>query len=93
MVTSGNLLETGLAKGLANPGGNVTGLSLMAPDLNGKRLEILKETLPQLKSVAALWAPRSSGYAETEAAAKALSLRLRSLQVRSAEDLARLSVK
>ena len=88
VVTSGNLLETGLAKGLANPGGNVTGLTLMASDLNGKRLEILKETLPQLKRVAALWAPRSSGYAEAKTAANALSLRVHSLQVRSAEDLA-----
>ena len=86
VVTSGNLLETGLAKGLANPGGNVTGLTLMAADLNGKRLEILNEAVPKLKSVAALWAPRSIGYTDAEAAAKTLSLRLHSLQVRSAED-------
>ena len=55
VVTSGNLLESGLAKGLARPGGNVTGLTLMASDLTGKRLEILHETLPKMKTVAVLW--------------------------------------
>jgi len=92
VVTSGNLLESGLAKGLASPGGNVTGLTLMASDLNGKRLEIFQEALPKMKSVAVLWTARAfeatAGYKELDATSKALSLRLHSLEVRSAEDLA-----
>jgi putative ABC transport system substrate-binding protein len=55
VVTSGKLLEMGLAKSLANPGGNVTGLEVMESELSGKRLEILKETLPRMNRVAALW--------------------------------------
>jgi putative ABC transport system substrate-binding protein len=88
VVTSGNLLESGLAKGLANPGGNVTGLTLMASDLTGKRLEILKESVPKMKTVAALWTlrPVASGFTDAETAAKALSLRLHSIKVQSAED-------
>jgi putative ABC transport system substrate-binding protein len=92
VVTSGNLLESGLAKGLARPGGNITGLTLMASDLNGKRLEILQEAVPKIKNVAVLWTARAfeatAGYKDIDATAKALSLRLHSLQVRSAEDFA-----
>ncbi|HSK31560.1 MAG TPA: ABC transporter substrate-binding protein [Candidatus Limnocylindria bacterium] len=88
VVTSGNLLEVGLAKSLANPGGNITGLTVLASDLSGKRLELLKETLPKINRVAALWTPKFiGGYEETRAAAEALSLRLHSVQFHSAKDL------
>ena len=90
VVTSGNLLELGLAKSLANPCGNVTGLTLMEADLNGKWLEILKETLPKVSPVAALWTPREregAGYDGTQAAAKALSLRLHWVPLRTTNDL------
>jgi putative ABC transport system substrate-binding protein len=88
VVTSGNLLEVGLAKSLANPGGNITGLTVLAADLSGKRLELLKETLPKINRVAALWTPKFiGGYEETRAAAKSLSLRLHSVRVYTAEDL------
>ena len=92
VVTSGNLLESGLVKELAKPGGNVTGLTMMASDLTGKRLEILKESVPTMKSVAALWTQSGTktkvvpGYKEAEEVAKALSLRLHSVQVQSAKD-------
>ena len=46
---------TGLVSSLARPGGNITGLSLMAPDLDGKRLELLKEAFPKVARVAFLW--------------------------------------
>lgn len=89
VVTSGNLLESGLAKSLARPGGNVTGFTLMASDLTGKRLEILKESVPKLTSVAAFWPlrPAASVYTDTETAAKALSLKLHSVRVQSADKI------
>jgi putative ABC transport system substrate-binding protein len=89
VVTSGNLIESGLAKDLAKPGGNVTGLTLMASDLTGKRLEILKESVPKMKTVAAIWSLRAvaTGFKDAEEAAKALSLRLRSVRVQSAQEL------
>jgi len=55
MTAAGDPLGSGLVASLARPGGNVTGLSLMAPDLAGKRLELLKEVLPGLSRVAVLW--------------------------------------
>ena len=82
---------TGLVSSLARPGGNITGLSLMAPDLDGKRLELLKEAFPKVARVAFLWesgGPRENRpLTEMEAAAKALGLKLLSLPVRSLDDL------
>ena len=81
---------TGLVSSLARPGGNITGLSVMAPDLDGKRLELLKEAFPKVARVAFLW--QSGGtrgnlaLTEMEAAAKALGVKLLSLQVRSLDD-------
>src|SRR5262245_65332725 len=54
MAAAGDPLGSGLVASLARPGGNVTGMSLMAPDLGGKRLELLKELLPRLARVAVL---------------------------------------
>jgi putative ABC transport system substrate-binding protein len=48
---------SGLVPNLAHPGKNVTGLSLMIPELNVERLQLLKETIPRLTRVAALWNP------------------------------------
>jgi putative tryptophan/tyrosine transport system substrate-binding protein len=80
----------GLVSSLARPGGNITGLSLMAQDLDGKRLELLKEAFPKVARVAFLWVPVDSrgnlALTEMEAAAKALGLKLLSLEVRSPED-------
>ena len=55
MINAGDPLGTGLVDSLARPGGNVTGMSLMAPDIAGKRLEQLKELLPRLACVSVLW--------------------------------------
>src|SRR6516225_908004 len=55
MTAAGDPLGSGLIANLAHPGGNVTGLSLMVPDIAGKRLELLKEILPRLVRVAVLW--------------------------------------
>jgi putative ABC transport system substrate-binding protein len=78
---------TGLVSSLARPGGNITGLSLMVPDLDGKRLELLKEAFPKVARVALLRNPGGSRgnlpLTEMEAVAKALGLKLLSLEVRS----------
>ena len=80
----------GLVSSLAQPGGNITGLSLMAPDLDGKRLELLKEAVPKVARVAFLWQPGGTRgnlhLTNMEAAAKALGLKLLSLEVRSLDD-------
>ncbi len=80
---------SGLVSSLARPGGNITGLSVMSPDLDGKRLELLKEAFPKVARVAFLWVPAERGnltLTEMEAAAKALGLKLLSLEVRSLDD-------
>jgi putative tryptophan/tyrosine transport system substrate-binding protein len=81
---------TGLVSSLGQPGGNITGLSNMAPDLDGKRLELLKEAVPKVARVAFLWGGSGSRgnlpLTEMEAAAKALGLKLLSLEVRSLDD-------
>jgi putative ABC transport system substrate-binding protein len=81
---------SGLVSSLARPGGNITGLSSMAPDLDGKRLELLKEAFPKVARVAFLWEPTRGNQALTdmEAAAKALGVKLQSLEVRSLDDFA-----
>ena len=79
---------SGLVPSLARPGGNITGVSLMAPDLDGKRLELLKEAFPKIGRVAFLW-QRVGGIrplTEMEVAAKTLGLKLQSLEVRSLDD-------
>jgi putative tryptophan/tyrosine transport system substrate-binding protein len=90
MNSAGDPLGSGLVASLARPGGNVTGLSLMAPDLGGKRLELLKEVLPQLSRVGILW-NASNPYSalvfnETGNAARTLQIQLHSMEVRGPDD-------
>ncbi|HEY2917540.1 MAG TPA: ABC transporter substrate-binding protein [Candidatus Binatia bacterium] len=86
----GDPVGGGLVSSLARPGGNITGLSLMTADLDGKRLELLKEAFPKVARVAFLWVPGGPTgnlpLTEMEAAAKALRLKLLSLEVRSLDD-------
>ncbi len=81
---------SGLVASLARPGGNVTGLSLLSPELGGKRLQLLNEVAPRASPVAILWNPAiASGAAivrETEAAARTLGVQLQSLEVRGPDD-------
>jgi putative ABC transport system substrate-binding protein len=81
----------GFAASLARPGGNVTGMSAVSPELNGKRLELLNETVPRLIRVALLWnsaEPNAAAFMrETQAAAQVLGLVLQSLEVRAPRDL------
>jgi len=93
MGNSSDPVGTGFVASLAHPGGNVTGLSNMSPDLSGKRLELLKEVVPALSRVAFLWNPDVRGavldYKETEGAASSLHLQLHSVEVVRAEDFDR----
>jgi putative ABC transport system substrate-binding protein len=90
MTSAGDPLGSGLVASLAQPGGNVTGMSLMVPDLGGKRLELLKEVLPGLARVAVLWNvanPYSAiVFKETQVAGQTLGIEVRSLEVRGPND-------
>jgi putative ABC transport system substrate-binding protein len=90
MTAAGDPLGSGLIASLAHPGGNITGMSLMAPDLGGKRLELLKEILPHLSRVSVLWNaanPYSAlVFKETQAAGQKLSIQVESLEVRGPDD-------
>jgi putative tryptophan/tyrosine transport system substrate-binding protein len=90
MVNAGDPLGTGLVASLARPGGNITGMSLMAPELGGKRLELLKELLPRLSGVAVLWNadnPYSARvFKQVQAASGTLGIEVQSLELRSPDD-------
>ncbi len=81
----------GQVASLAHPGGNVTGLSNLAPELNGKRLELLKEAFPKVKRVGRLaWGRptrQEQRFKEDELAAKGLGLQLQPILVKDADDL------
>jgi putative ABC transport system substrate-binding protein len=86
----GDPVGSGLVANLARPGGNVTGLSILATELSGKRLELLKEVFPKVTRVVMLWNPTSSGqslqFKETQAVAKALGVQLQSMEVQGTND-------
>jgi putative ABC transport system substrate-binding protein len=85
--SSSDPVENGLVASLARPGGNLTGFSNFQNLLTGKRLEILKESIPKLSRVAVLHNPETSleQWKENQVAAKALGLRLHSMEVTSAD--------
>lgn len=92
----GDPVEDGLVASLAHPGGNVTGLTFLGPQLVPKRLALLKEALPLATQVAVLWHPHAYGertmddmVEETKTAGKALGLQLRFVAVQDANDLDR----
>ena len=81
----------GFVANLARPGGNITGLSTFAPELSGKRLEILREVVPKLSRVVVLGSSTATGYAQTlkeiEPAAKAFKMQLQFIDVLYAKDI------
>jgi putative ABC transport system substrate-binding protein len=83
-------IGAGFVASLARPGGNITGLSMMAPELSGKKLELLKEIVPKLSRVAVFGTSTLPGNAqsvkETELAAKTLGLQLAYLGVEDPKD-------
>jgi putative tryptophan/tyrosine transport system substrate-binding protein len=84
-------VANGFVTSLARPGGNITGLSTLAPELSGKQLELLKETVPRLSRVAVLGSSTTPGNAqslkETELAAGALTVQLQYLDVLGPKDI------
>ena len=93
-----DLVATGLISSLARPGGNITGLSELTPELGAKRLELLKEAAPKVRRVAVLWNPAyserfsanfrfwSSDWTEMRAAAQVLGMTLQSVEIRGPDD-------
>src|SRR5207244_653797 len=82
---------SGFVASLARPGGNITGLSTLSPEISGKRLELLKEIVPRLSRVAVLGNSTEPGNAqalrETEAAAGAFGVQLQYLDVLDPKDI------
>ena len=91
MVAVGDPIGTGLVASLARPGGNITGLTSISPELDGKRVELLREVIPNVSHIAVLWNPASPlqvvAKKATQAAAQVLGMQVLSLGVRAAEDL------
>jgi ABC-type uncharacterized transport system substrate-binding protein len=87
MASAADPIGTGLVESLARPGGNITGLTSIVPELAGKRLELLKEVVPNLSRVAVLWNPQGRtstlSWKELQLPARRLGIELRSLEVRS----------
>jgi len=86
IVTAVDPVANGIIDSLARPGGNITGVSTISRELSGKRLELLKEAVPQLSRIAVLWdaeGPAAAiSFKEYEAVAPALKIALHSLEVR-----------
>jgi putative ABC transport system substrate-binding protein len=91
MAVVADPVAVGLVASLARPGGNITGLANLAPELDGKRLELLKETLPTVTRVAWVWDPGNPALTvrlkRIQAAAQALGLKLQALEVRDPKEL------
>jgi len=89
MIAVGDPVGTGLIASLAHPGGNVTGLTSIAADLEGRRLELLRKVVPTLSRVAVLWNPASPfqvvAEKEVQAAAQLLRMKVLSLGVQAPE--------
>ena len=92
MATGANHVSFGLAVSLARPGGNVTGVSSVASELTGKRLELLREVLPKMSRLAVLWRRDNPGTVpvmrELEVAARSSRVDLQNLGIESADEFA-----
>ena len=91
MIRGGDPVGSGLVTSLARPGGNITGLATLRPELGGKRLELLKETVPRLSHVAVFASSTSADYAqvlkETELAAEGARVKLQYIDIQSPKDV------
>src|SRR5262244_899928 len=87
MISIGDPVRAGLVPSLARPGGNITGSSVLGPDVGAKRLQILKEVIPTVSRVALLWNPDNASsvlqFEEVQAAAPTLGVMVISVSVSS----------
>ena len=90
MAFGADAVKRGIVADLARPGGNITGLTYMGAEIYGKRLELLKETVPKLARVAFLWSPTNPDadyyVKETETVARFLRVGIQSLEVKGPDD-------
>jgi putative ABC transport system substrate-binding protein len=93
MLVSADPVGSGLVASLSRPGGNVTGMSILATEMGGKRLAMLKEAAPSATRVGVLWnaayPAKTAEFKGTEATAAALKVTLHSVEVRTASDFPR----
>jgi putative tryptophan/tyrosine transport system substrate-binding protein len=91
MVAVGDPVATGLVASLARPGGNITGLTSISSEMEGKRLELLREVVPKVSHIAVLWNAASPiqviEEGEVRAAARVLGIKMLSLGVRTREEI------
>ena len=91
MTQDADPVGSGFVASLARPGGNITGLSTLAPEISGKRLELLKEIIPRLSRVAVIGTSTSQAIArmlkEIELAARAFGVKLQYLDVLAPKDI------
>src|SRR6266508_2881740 len=91
MVAVGDPVGTGIVASLNRPGGNITGLTSISPELEGKRIELLREVIPKLSHIAVLWNPKNAYHAienkQVEAAAAALRMKVLYLGVETQEQI------
>ncbi len=91
MATSGDAVAAGLVASLARPGGNITGSTQLGPEINAKRLELLKEAIPRIRRMAALLNPANPGnellFKQMEIAARSLGIEVRPAWVRRGDEL------
>jgi putative ABC transport system substrate-binding protein len=89
VANSDDMFGMGLISSLSRPGGNTTGLTILSPELNAKRLQLLKDLIPAVLRVASLWDPTTgkSQVTQTETAARSLQIKLQILEIHSAKDL------
>jgi ABC-type uncharacterized transport system substrate-binding protein len=91
MIVPGDPVGAGLIQSLARPGGNVTGLTIQMTELNGKRLELVREVVPKISRVGVLFNPTNpvgrSNVTELEAAGRALGITIHPVEVREPHDL------
>jgi putative ABC transport system substrate-binding protein len=90
VTISDDILGAGVIASLSRPGGNTTGLTILSPELSAKRLEVLRDIIPGLSRVTALWDPTTgaSQVTMTASAALSLNLKLEVLEVRRREEVA-----
>jgi putative tryptophan/tyrosine transport system substrate-binding protein len=91
MIAVGDPVATGLVASLARPGGNITGLTSISAEMEGKRLELLREVVPKISHIAVLWNAGSPVQViqerETRVAAEVLGMKMLSLGVRTQEEI------